>query len=443
MKTCKVLLLLLLSGCLASAKEKREVRFELQSVNRQQERRLLGEPNPPPLPSSSVTDSTSSSSTTSRTTSKLFSHGGTHFAEMFIGSPPQRQTLIIDTGSHYMSFPCKGCSLCGSHNSDYFSLGYSHTAEVLGCTRCEEKATRCEGDRCVFSQRYVEGSSWSAVQVEDFVWLGGSTKMSSADMMEKCEGIKYVFGCQMEETGLFVEQKADGILGLAMHENGFVSHLYEMGVVDNKVFTLCFHKEGGLISFGGGGSDRATDNFETDLRTDKGHFAVDVVGLYLGGEEVVSADDADADADADAGADADADREGTNILQKFNTGKGTIIDSGTTDTYLNAAVAKRFRAVWKKVVGKAIDNRLRVYETEEKNKLPMISLKVKGGGSFDILPENYLEAAAEGGNFFVNRIYLDEEDGAVLGANAMFGKSIRFDESLMRISVEESNCGKM
>lgn len=35
---------------------------------------------------------------------------GTHFAFIYVGKPePQRVSVILDTGSHWMAFPCTGC----------------------------------------------------------------------------------------------------------------------------------------------------------------------------------------------------------------------------------------------------------------------------------------------------------------------------------------------
>jgi hypothetical protein len=39
----------------------------------------------------------------------LFPGYGTHFAYAYVGTPPQRQSLIVDTGSHFTAFPCVGC----------------------------------------------------------------------------------------------------------------------------------------------------------------------------------------------------------------------------------------------------------------------------------------------------------------------------------------------
>jgi hypothetical protein len=44
----------------------------------------------------------------------LFQGMGVHYVYMWVGSPPQRVTVIVDTGSHHTAFPCVGCK-CGKH----------------------------------------------------------------------------------------------------------------------------------------------------------------------------------------------------------------------------------------------------------------------------------------------------------------------------------------
>ena len=38
----------------------------------------------------------------------LYPGYGTHYAYIYIGTPPKRQSVIIDTGSHQTAFPCEG-----------------------------------------------------------------------------------------------------------------------------------------------------------------------------------------------------------------------------------------------------------------------------------------------------------------------------------------------
>ena len=48
-----------------------------------------------------------------------------HFVAAYIGTPPQRQSLIIDTGSAMTILPCKACANCGKH-ADAPCSGQTH-----------------------------------------------------------------------------------------------------------------------------------------------------------------------------------------------------------------------------------------------------------------------------------------------------------------------------
>lgn len=50
----------------------------------------------------------------------IFPGYGTHYAFVYAGTPPQRQSVIIDTGSHFTAFPCTGCTTCGQHTGTVY-----------------------------------------------------------------------------------------------------------------------------------------------------------------------------------------------------------------------------------------------------------------------------------------------------------------------------------
>ena len=104
----------------------------------------------------------------------LHSHEYTHHVYIHVGSPnPQRQTLILDTGSRYMAFPCEPyCQQCGNHHSTKFNTTKSTTLTVNDHPNCVfPKANRdpfAKDKSCVFRQSYLEGSSWTAKASERF-----------------------------------------------------------------------------------------------------------------------------------------------------------------------------------------------------------------------------------------------------------------------------------
>jgi Xylanase inhibitor N-terminal len=74
----------------------------------------------------------------------LYQGLGTHFSYIYVGTPPQRVSVIVDTGSHHTAFPCVGCQ-CGKHMDPYFDPKKSNTSQVLECSGKK---------RCYFSQAY-------------------------------------------------------------------------------------------------------------------------------------------------------------------------------------------------------------------------------------------------------------------------------------------------
>lgn len=118
----------------------------------------------------------------------LYPGYGTHFVYIYVGTPPQRQSVIVDTGSHFTAFPCTGCSQCGQHTDPYFDVRNSSSATVPNCK-----------GQCVISQSYSEGSSWRAYKVIDKVYIGGV--MRALVTSASTYSVDFTFGCQTFETG--------------------------------------------------------------------------------------------------------------------------------------------------------------------------------------------------------------------------------------------------
>ena len=81
------------------------------------------------------------------------------------------------------------------------------------------------------------------------------------------------------------------------------------------------------------------------------------------------------------------------ILKYVNDHKGTIVDSGTTDTFITHRVAKPFISAWQRITRREYNNKLQSYTYEEFRKLPIITFELDGGINWEITPESYMENA--------------------------------------------------
>jgi len=335
----------------------------------------------------------------------LYTSDNSHYAQISIGTPPQRQSVIIDTGSFYTAFPCSDCPSCSAKLDPPFNDHESSTGLEVNCGQCEnKKKAHCEDDHCVFSQAYAEGSSWSAIQFEDFLTLGSLS-------------IFFVVGCQTVETGLFRTQAVDGIMGLAAHEHGLMEHIEDPV---RRVFSLCFRDTGGHMTVGGVDSSHHEEPVKfVDLHMQRGHYSLRVADVLLNGRSI-----------ADGAA-----------VAVFNKGKGVLVDSGTTDTYLPSIVKAAFQREWRRATGgeERHDNGKREVSRLEFEKLPTLTFVFEGGVQFDVSPSNYMEIDKEAGHY-TSRIYVEEDEGAVLGANAMAYHNFVFDARNKRLGFAKSAC---
>lgn len=59
---------------------------------------------------------------------------GYYYVNLYIGTPPQEQSVIVDTGSGQLALPCSKCESCGSsHIHRPFDLRQSSSSKIVTC----------------------------------------------------------------------------------------------------------------------------------------------------------------------------------------------------------------------------------------------------------------------------------------------------------------------
>ncbi len=429
----------------------------------------------------------------------LYQGYGTHYVDLWVGSPtPQRQTVIVDTGSGVTAFPCEECSGCGDdyHTDSYYRESQSTAFRPLTCAECSRGycANMDNGNsemKCRITMSYAEGSSWTAYEALDLCYAGGphdtalsvhgpmtnSITNQNLDHVDPVEASQFAFelsfGCQISITGLFITQLADGIMGMENEDTSFWKQMYSKQAIPRPEFSLCFSRSNEANREGTGAGAMTLGGVDPRLHMSpmvyaknvkgSGFYAVTLNAIYLRAGGGISAQTTQEDMASG--------RVHKLPLSYDELNRGNVIvDSGTTDTYFNRALDVPFKKLWKELTGRTFDHGAMELSEEELATFPTILLVLSGyegqvvgdeptgnpdniagyAGDTDLsnnprdvvvaIPaSHYFEFDYDTGKY-VARVYTDEGSGSVLGANAMMGHDVYFDNARGRIGIAESNC---
>nr|CCA17657.1 conserved hypothetical protein [Albugo laibachii Nc14] len=343
---------------------------------------------------------------------------GTHYAELYIGIPPQRASVILDTGSGLTAFPCDKCVDCGTHTDPKFDATKSTSINFVQC-KYEEGCDTCRDNLCVIHQRYSEGSMWEAVVMQDLIWVG-NVDSDRAEMIMRRYGIRFKFGCQTRETGLFITQVENGIMGLGIGRNNIATEMYKAKRVEEHKFALCFGQKGGSFVIGGVDYSHHTTKIAYTPLAKHGtsNYPIEVKDVRIGGISL----------QVDA--------------EHFKSGRGAIVDSGTTDTYFPSAAATPFQEAFKRITGVEYNENKMNLTPEMVETLPNVSLIIAGedGEDFEISLNASDYILNDSNHHFFGTLHFSERRGAVLGASIMMGYDVIFDLEKKRVGFAEATC---
>ena len=326
------------------------------------------------------------------------------FVDLLVGTPPQRTSAIIDTGSTVSAFACDICKECGTHLDAAFKFLASSTATWTSCSP-ECPSGSCRDDRCSYSISYVEGSSLAGYWFTDVVRLG--------DQAEGNIPVNSSLGCHTSETKLFYTQSVNGILGLGPSKVGsfpnILSSLFGDARINKALFSVCLSSEGGEMVVGGyDAAFHAGNQMWWIPLTIDSFYSVPLTRMRVGN---------------------------SNIGSVFGR---TIMDSGTTLSYFPGSI---YRALAEQVEAYGrhyLKQGTRCYTTNQRSIFPTIFLEFNDAISIAWTPEEYLF------NFDKDTVCLGfQEVGrteTVLGASFFINKNIVFDTHSARLGIAPAAC---
>ena len=257
-------------------------------------------------------------------------------------------------------------------------------------------------------------------------------------------------------------------MGMSAHPATLPKKLFDERKIEHNMFAMCYRRElgttkrgvtAGSMTFGGVSNNLDTSPMVYAKNIAKiGWFTVFVKAMYVrttGGQSAKSIDPV---------------HETIKVridVKTLNSGKGVIVDSGTTDTYLNRKVAREFTRAWKKATGLAYSHSPMTLTQEQLRGLPTILIQCQAysldtdpsiddydsipgyAGRLDPSSPKDLLIAIPATSYmdyspitkrYMSRLYFTESVGGVLGSNTMQGHNVLFDWQNGRIGFAESSC---
>lgn len=338
-----------------------------------------------------------------------------YFVDLIVGTPPQRVSVILDTGSGVTAFPCKGCGHCGKHIDPLFDISRSSSAHWIKCGQCPGV---CKSGKCNYRQGYTEGSSITGSYFTDMVRLG--------DAIQRNPPVLTTLGCHTNENNLFFTQKANGIMGIrppAKGQTTLLQRLFEdQSHVDGHVFSICLAEWGGLFTVGGYNESTHLGKLSyVPLQPGSSYYRVPLTSMRINGKTI------------------------TNF-------RSTMIDSGTTYTYMSTGCYKSLLdglssyctsnsgGTGKSCGATRRGNCWQLPNSDEAlDVFPTIDV-VFDDVTTKWIPRAYLYRKGSGNQWCVSFMNDGPNANTVLGASWMLHKSVVFDMRKRRVGVASATC---
>eukprot|EP01018_Ginkgo_biloba_P029861 Gb_06974 [translate_table: standard] len=245
---------------------------------------------------------------------------GNYIANIAFGTPPNRFSLLMDTGSDITWIQCIPCTDCHAQAEQLFDPARSLSYRTLpcnssACALLRGFPTNCGDAKCTYRALYNDRSLTQGDFVQDTVTVGSDSLQD------------FVFGCGHSNRGRLFGGAA-GLLGLGRSPLSFPSQTAE---IYGQVFSYCLPSFGtgsnvGSLYFGQG-SIPAGEVFFVPLVPNSNpmlnsHYYIRLTGISVGGEEL---------------------KVSPSLFDPNPQGGGVIIDSGTLATRLVEPVYTVFR----------------------------------------------------------------------------------------------------
>uniref|UniRef100_A0ACD5VFM7 Uncharacterized protein n=1 Tax=Avena sativa TaxID=4498 RepID=A0ACD5VFM7_AVESA len=365
---------------------------------------------------------------------------GLYYARVKLGNPPKEYLVQFDTGSDIMWVSCSPCTGCPKSSEinlpqKLYNPKSSSTSSRISCSdhRCTDaleagyavcNRSHSPSNQCGYTLTYADGGTTTGYYVSDTLHLGttmgneGSVHSSSAMVL---------FGCSNSRSG-----NTDGIIGFGKSALSVISQLSSQGLSGN-VFSHCLKRSkdgGGILVLG----EVVKPGFvSTPLVTMQPRYNLNMKSIAVNGKMLPI----------------------NSSLFATSNAQGTVVDSGTTLSYLadgvyDPVVSAIYAAVSPSVrtyVHTGIRYFISSNSTRALSLFPTVTLYFEDGAAMKVGPESYL---VRQGSFDNDDIFIigfqrsmeieDHERTTILGDLVLRDKIVVYNLDKMRMSWVDYDC---
>ncbi|KDO26024.1 hypothetical protein SPRG_08677 [Saprolegnia parasitica CBS 223.65] len=342
---------------------------------------------------------------------------GVRHAALYLGVPPQRALVVIDTASDWTAVVASSCTTCGNHTDPGYDTAKSTTSAYDNCTSFRQ-CFLCDSARaaCEVQRTYVDGSGWTGAAVTDLAYIGRFSGESSDDIM-RTNGVRLTVAAQLSASGPLVTMAENGIIGFSKASTTFLAALVAQKRIERNAFSLCYSASGGTLVLGGSDpslyapSSAATGTVAMLSST---KYLLPLVDVFVGGTSTAATSSVD------------------------SAGLSTLVDSGSSHSYLPYAVRTSFLRAFAAATNVAFSDAT-TYAPDQSGTWPTITLVFAGTAGrveLELPPAKYMYTTASGESKFGLRF----AESGVIGANAMVDVNVLFDLDAQQVGFTRANC---
>ncbi|KAL1357374.1 hypothetical protein HN51_009294 [Arachis hypogaea] len=373
---------------------------------------------------------------------------GQYFVDLRIGSPPQSLLLVADTGSDLVWVKCSACRNCSAHPpGSKFLVRHSRTFAPHHCydsscrlvphpVQTQSQTRTCNQSKihspCLYSYSYVDGSTTSGLFSKET-----TTFNTSSGRVTKVKD--FSFGCGFRVSGPSVTgasfNGAQGVLGLG---RGTISFSSQLGRTFGNRFSYCLldytisPPPKSFLTIGASKRDAVSRKLFSYTPLVKNplsptFYYIAVESLFVEGAKLPISPSV--------------------WTVDENGNGGTVVDSGTTLTFLAEPAYRQVLAAFRRrvrlppVEGANLGFDLCVNVTGAgKVKLPKLSFSFSGKSVMSPPARNYFIEAAEGVKCVAIQAVKEGSGFSVIGNLMQQGYLFEFDRDRSRLGFTRHGC---